>query len=282
VTLTNSTLHSFSNHSLSLAASCNRWSTSDCVLFQCSQECALDPGIADTFTRVHVHDCGLSGFALSGRGSRVELSQANACTASGVEVRPPASGIHILRRNTLWDCASGITVQPGTTADVRMSNNSFIGGRVAGAASATAYSVSAAGNLAIENNLSAGNVTTALLVAGIDAGTLADGGSEQNPVGYTERGNAFDTSGGQLLSYGGSVLTADNYVATVGDGGTFFGDPGLLSINPSSPNFTPIPDSGIRDIGVFNPATGTMNNGCDGGIDSYCGAAPEPGAVELP
>src|SRR5262249_40395535 len=97
-----------------------------------------------------------------------------------------------------------------------------------------------------------------------------------------ERGNAFDTSGGQQISWGGAVLTPDQYLTAVGDGGTYFGDPQLMSTMPTSPNFTPAITSPIRDRGVTDPASGAMNNQCNGAIDAYCGAAPEPGAVELP
>jgi hypothetical protein len=178
-----------------------------------------------------------------------------------------------VRRNRIWDSLNGVVVKAGTTADVRLSNNSVIGGLVAGGNTTAAYNFSAAGAIAVENNLCTGANDTALAVNGITAG---------NPTGYVERGNAFDTSNGQALQWNGMAQTPDQYLAAAGDGGSAFGDPQVRDITPANPDFTLQSTSPVRDIGVTDPATGVMTPSCDGTAASYCGAAPDPGAVELP
>ncbi len=316
VTLSNSTLHAFAlspdaglpnNYGVNLPASCNRWTVSDTNISLGGKGCVSDQSASSTFLRVNAHACGTasagSAFLLRGANTTLNSSQATGASTTCVDLTGATSatvvsnsisgcagaalsiggsGTHTVKRNLLWDSNDGVTVVGPNTAAVHLSNNSVLGGRVDGGTTGRAYAVVAGGGVAIENNLSTGPMAFALSVQGYDAGTFPDGGPAASASGYVERANAFDVSSGQSLQWGALSLPPAQYELYGGDGGSFFGNPLLASTNPASPNFTLMATSPIRDIGVADPATGPLSSGCVGGFDSYCGTAPEPGAIELP
>lgn len=57
-------------------------------------------------------------------------------------------------------------------------------------------------------------------------------------------------------------------------------DPLFVSNDPANPDFSLRPGSPIMDTGTADLASGTLSPGCDGGSDTYCTAAPEPGSRE--
>jgi hypothetical protein len=143
----------------------------------------------------------------------------------------------------------------------------------------SAYFVRPSGPVWLENNLATGRCLYLLNVSGLDGGFLPDAGPAFAPLGYVERNNDFDRTSLQALFWDNAVNQA-TYLMLSGQGsGTVFVNPNLASTDPTNPDFTP--GSAVRDLGTPNPASGALTPGCDGGLTTYCGAAPEMGAVEL-
>jgi hypothetical protein len=131
-------------------------------------------------------------------------------------------------------------------------------------------SASGVGELRLENNIFVGAMNDAVAI---------DGVSSSN---FTDRSNVFSVSGAHLTWGTTRYTTYTDFKAATGVGsGSVEVDPLLTSTSPTAPDFSLQPSSPVRDLGVADPATGVLSPGCDGGVDRYCGAAPEPGAREL-
>ncbi len=314
ITVLRGNLHDFgplpdagqANHyAFSLPGTCDRWAVTDTSIQRCQKSCVLDSATGSSYLRLNAQACGLApsgtraGLQLQGTspavrfstvrgagascvnltsaGSAIEANQLSGCEVSGITLSTGATGTHTIRRNRVWNSQRGISFATfGTGATANISNNSVLGGRIDGGVSEWAFAAAGGNTTALENNLSTGPMTTALVVTGLDAG----GPSE----GYVERANWFDTSATQQLSWNGAVVNEADYrtLSTQGTGSQFStGNPTLMSLSPSTPDFTPT-NMMIRNQGVTDPASGPMTPNCDGGIADFCGAAPEPGAVELP
>jgi hypothetical protein len=278
------------SRALFLASTCNRWSVTDSNLGVTDGPCVSDSSGSTSYLRTSIHNCN-GGAALSlngsngtvqycalftamgscldssGQGGTFEANTASGCVGSGIQVAAPASGTYTIRRNRVWNSDRGITVASGTTATTNISNNSVLGGETGAGSTEWAFSVRAGATVALENNLCTGPMTYALSVQGFDGGA------------YVERANWFDISGTQKLQWDVDVDQATYLLLSSQGTGTSFTNPMLAGTSPAAPDFTP--GNAVRDTGVINPASGTLMLGCDGGINNYCGAAPEPGAVEL-
>jgi hypothetical protein len=302
--------NSTNNHGVNLPSTCNRWLVADSDIGRTQKSCVNDDSIAATWLRVTAHECGLApsgtrgGFSLSGTGTVVrsctvtnangacldcagdggttlEANALSGCGAAGIQVGLGSADRYILRRNRIWNSDRGISINVGSTAPTQASNNSIIGGKVDAGVTQWAIAARSGAPVALENNLTTGPMNFALSVQGYDGGSLADGGPTGLPPGYVERSNWFDTSAGQLVQWETTVSVAE-YKSFSGtwDAGSFFVSPMVASISPAMPDFTP--GAAVRDTGVQSPASGALTMGCDAGaITLYCGANPEPGAVEL-
>lgn len=297
-----------SNFAFNLPTSCDRWAVTDSTIARCQRSCVNDLSTASTWLRLTAAECGTSASAGTARaammlrgnnttvqygrfdnagtscidvgaagGSVIEASVISRCSSSGIVISAGATGTARIRRNTIFDVDRGISVLGGSGA-ANISNNTVLGGQSDGGMTAWAFGVRPGPSVALENNLSTGTMTHALSVVGLDAGPLGDGGFE-GAAGYVERANWFDLSMGQALQWDVNEPPAQ-YLLISGQGaGTSFTTPMLASTTITAPNFTP--GNVVRDTGVPNPATGVLTVGCDAGITTYCGAAPEPGSVEL-
>jgi len=292
------------HYAFSLPTTCDRWSVTDTSVQRCQKSCVFDTGNASSYLRLNAQACGLapsgtktglslgggnaavrystvtgagaSCVSLTGNGSAIEANQLSKCDISGITIQAGASGTHVIRRNRVWDSHRGISFgTSGTGATANISNNSVLGGQTDGGTTEWAFIASAGNTTNLENNLSTGPMTFALVVTGLDAG----GASE----GYVERANWFDTTALQQLQWNGATVTPMDYLtlSTQGMGSQFAMSAQLTSTSPVTPNFTPT-NMAIRNTGVTDPASGMMAPNCDGGIADYCEGAPEPGAVELP
>ena len=100
---------------------------------------------------------------------------------------------------------------------------------------------------------------------------------------YTQRGNVLHGAAGASYVWNGKVVKSAAALATLsGQGaGDRDIDARLGSIDPAATDFRLAEDSPARDTGVRDPAGLTVEPGCDGAANHYCGSAPEPGAIEL-
>ncbi len=288
------------------------WKVSDVLVLDVAQTCISDLNKQTSFTRVMAVHCGANtpntdryGVDLSGSDTVANtldvsgtpntaciLSRANNFTldsatlsacSNGVFVTASAQGLYTLRRLKVLDVGSSVFSQfpLGAAPSFRISNSTFLLNRADGGFGG-GPSMRGPAAWAFENNLVVGGAN----IPGGSSGATSvlsvqppDGGWDAGL--FVDRKNVYPPGN---LYLGTTALSAGQYWAQSGSGTTsFFGvQADLRSIDVAAADFRLNPDSGLRDWGVTDPATGVMVPGCDGGYGNYCGSAPEPGAFELP
>ncbi len=276
------------------------WRVTDTVLENVADSCVIDQGADSVYDRVTATDCGFGGLTygthglyLKGPRQTLRDSTVRGAYTNCVSVRfqdatvigntvsacpigiawfeyATAAGTVTIVRNRISDVQTGIYVDDSPTQSFRISQNTIVGGRRSGATTEGIVSNDAA-RLAITNNIVTGRVHKVLDVSG--TATSA----------YTQRGNDLHGPAGADFVWNGKVVASGAAVAAFsGQGAGERGvDPRLRSTNPAAADFRLAEDSPVRDAGVRNPAGLTVEPGCDGAANHYCGSAPEPGAIEL-
>ncbi len=275
------------------------WHVSDTVLEHVADSCVIDQGADSLYERVTATDCGFGGltygthgFYLKGPRQTVKDSTVRHAYTNCISVRfqdavvegntvadcpigiawfeyATAPGTVSLLRNRISDAGTGIYIDYSPSQSFRISQNTVVGGRRDGTRTDALVSNDASA-LAITNNVAVGRLRKVLDVAGTAAGA------------YTQRGNALYAPGAQYAWNGRFVSTATAYASLRGQrSADLLVDPRLVSTSASGPDFHLSAGSPARDTGVRDPAGLALTTGCDGAAEHYCGAAPEPGALEL-
>ena len=284
---------------INLPPSASDWVVRDTEISGAADSCVIDQGARSQYLRVRVHGCGFGGYTygthglyLKGPGQSLRDSEIYTAEDSCVSVRfqdavvsgnrihgclegiswyeyATAQGSVSLTRNRIWDTGTGIYLDGSPTQRFLISNNTILGGRVAGGAS-IGISARTSRGLSIENTIVAGALSTALAAGPMGA------------AGYRERANVFAADGTLRFSWNGNDSTFTAYRAASGQGaGSRAADPLLAAANPVAPDLALRVGSPAIDAGVADPATGALAAGCDGAALRYCGSAPDAGAVEL-
>jgi hypothetical protein len=270
------------------------WVVRGTELARTGDSCALDQGTGTLFDADTVHDCGLvplpyaaHGLYLKGagvvvRGSRV-WNGASSCVSirrqgalvehnwlhdcpEGISWYEQATvkGVVTIRRNTIWSAGTAIYVDGSATQQFRIASNTIVGTDPASVGAEFGNVGGSIPRVAFEDNVIAGSVRLALGVHGVAA--------------FTERANDFAAG---AFDWNGRWSAFAAYQAASGQGaGSMTADPLLVSTAPESLDATPEPGSPVVDRGVADVASGPLAPTCDGGPASFCGAAPDMGAVE--
>jgi nitrous oxidase accessory protein NosD len=272
------------------------WVVRESELYRTGDSCALDQGTGTLFASDSVHDCGLAplsyathGLYLKGAGVTVRDSHIWNGSSSCVTVRlqgavvehnwlhdcpegiswyeqATAAGAVTIRRNTIWSAGTGIYIDGSATQDFRIASNTIVGTDPSSVGALFESYGGAIRRVAFEDNVVAGSVRLALGVHGVAAG------------GFTERANDFAAG---AFDWNGQWSAFAAYRAASGQGdGSITADPLLVSTAADSLDATPDPGSPVIDRGVADPAAGALVPTCDGSLDSFCGTAPDMGAVE--
>ena len=276
------------------------WHVSDTVIEHVADSCVIDQGADSLYERVTAADCGFGGltygthgFYLKGPRQTLRDSSIRHAFTNCISVRfqdativgntvsdcpigiawfedATAPGTVTIVRNRVSDAGTGIYVDSSPTQSFSISQNTIIGGRRSGAKTDAIVSKDAS-RVAITNNVVAGALRKLLDVAGTPAGA------------YVERGNALYAPGAVYAWNDSYASTAVAFAGLRGQASADLTvDPKLTSTRPSTPDFRLSTTSPVRDAGVRDPAGLALSPGCDGASAHYCGAAPEPGAIELP
>ncbi|MBA2693734.1 MAG: right-handed parallel beta-helix repeat-containing protein [Rubrobacter sp.] len=288
------------------------WKISDTEVAGAGDSCVIDRGRDNTYERVNVHRCGYSpitfgahGLYLKGPGHelldsevwdvkeylansrvsvryedvRIQGNRIHGCYG-GLEVFDETSvpGVVTIRRNEFWDNFNAVYVDGSHEQTVRISNNTILGTRknASGTPISRAIYVSDSPGatapvpgLHVENNIVTGDVSIPLFVR-VGANTE-----------YVERHNVYHSTGSMNFWWAGGPRTFEVHKTLSGQGAnSVVTNPMLVSADPSEPDFALQSTSPIIDTGLSDPASGALSPGCDGGPDSYCGDAPDPGSRE--
>lgn len=290
-------------HGLSVPAGGTHWVISDSEFSSIEQSCVIDAGDGTKLLRNKLFNCGKltstsdkHGLYLRGpntvvqnnqisdiagscvyetfEGLTAEGNQLHGCGHAGLEWAEVSTqtGIFLARRNRIWDVPVGISLGAASAQTFQLSNNSIHTVLASGVAATTGIEVKSNTGVAVENNLVTGSAPTVLSVSRpAPAGTFVD---------RTNDWHSTATSG-LPFTWNGTPMTLSQYRTASGQTTSTGVDPLLKGTTAGSPDFTLLSTSPVRDFGVTNPATGPLTPGCDGAADHYCGAAPEPGALEL-
>ena len=276
------------------------WQVTDTVIEHVADSCVIDQGANSVYDGVTATDCGFGGITygthglyLKGPRQTLRNSTVRGAYTNCVSVRfqdatvsgntlsscpigiawfeyATAAGIVTIVRNRISDVQTGIYVDSSPTQSFRVSHNTIVGGRRNGATTEGIVANDAA-RLAVTNNIVTGALHKVLDVDGTAASA------------YTQRGNVLHGAAGASYVWNGKVVKSAAALATLsGQGaGDRDIDARLGSIDPAATDFRLAEDSPARDTGVRDPAGLTVEPGCDGAANHYCGSAPEPGAIEL-
>ncbi|MGA9520862.1 MAG: right-handed parallel beta-helix repeat-containing protein [Myxococcaceae bacterium] len=278
------------------------WVISDSEFSNVEQSCIIDEGNGTQFLRNRFFDCGKitttsdrHGVFLKGpnavlrdnevydtagaclyvtfEGAVLEGNRLHGCGTSGIEWAEQSTqpGSLVARRNRIWDARTGITLGAATSQRFLLSNNSILTVLADGTAATAGVVVKTNAEVALENNLVTGSAPTVLSV------------SRAAPTGaWVDRTNVWHTTGSTPpFSWNAAAMTLAQYQTASAQSTSTDVDPKLKSTSPTAPEFTLVSSTPVRDFGVSSPSSGTLTPGCDGAVDHYCGAAPEPGALEL-
>ena len=288
-----------SGSGINLPSSASDWVVRDTRIAGAADSCIIDQGARSQYLRLQVSGCGFGGYTygthgmyLKGPGQSVVDSEVSDSYDSCISVRfqdavvsgnrvhgcpegiswyeyATANGTVRLMRNRIWDTGTAIYLDGSTTQNFLLANNTILGGRLAGGSS-MGISVRRSRGLTIENTIVTGAISTALQTVPQGAPAIA----------------SATTSGGRRAACASAGTAAqrtlDAYRTASGQGAASASfDPQLRSALPAAPDFSLAPASAARDIGVRDPAAGALTPGCSGLPTQFCGAAPEPGALEL-
>jgi hypothetical protein len=271
----------------------------DTVLEHVADSCVIDQGADSLYERITATDCGFGGITYGTHGlylkgprqtlrdSTVSGAYTNcisvrfqdaAITGNTVSNCPigiawfdssTAGGTITLLRNRVSDTGTGIYIDSAPTQSFRISHNTIVGGRRSGTTTEGIVSNNAL-RLAITNNIVTGGIRKVLDISGTGATT------------YTQRGNALYAPSA-TYAWNGRFVSSDAALAGLSGQGASDStvDPHLVSTSPAAPDFQLAAASPGRAAGGADPAGLAVSFGCDGATNHYCGAAPEPGAIEL-
>ncbi len=289
-------------HGASVPAAATGWVISDSEFSNIEQSCVIEAGNGTQLLRNRFFACGKlttssdrHGLFLKGpnavvrdneihdiagaciyigfEGAVLEGNRLHGCGTSGIEWAELSSvpGTLTARRNRIWDARTGISLGAATAQRFLVSNNSILTVLGDGSAATVGVAVKTNSEVALENNLVIGTAPSVLTV------------NRPTPTGaYVDRTNVWHTAGAsQPFSWGAGAMTLAQYKTASGQSTSTDVDPKVKSASPSAPDFTLLPSTPVRDFGVSSPASGALTPGCDGAANHYCGAAPEPGALEL-
>lgn len=288
-------------HAMTLLVNNRDWVVKDTDMARCEHSCVTDFGINTVFQNVTARECGyrnvssdrfsmvlrgkntrVSGAVAAGAwsdclvigfdGGTIEHADVSRCVGAGLNIQPYASGPIIVTRSVVSDTDAPVRMSSAAPliSELRFANDTFIGGRSDGGASLSGVSMRVSQQASFENNWVAGSYSavSSHLVVTTDAPSF----------GFVERGNAYQLDGGPQFWWNGAAFTYAGFVGTSQvDGGSCVGTPAFAG--PGDYRLTL--GSSCLDRGVIDPATGALSPGCDGGVRTYCGSAPEPGAFEL-
>jgi hypothetical protein len=290
------------SRAISIVPTSVNWRIENVEVSDVDQSCISDQGTGTLFDNVNVHDCGQANVTgdrqalwLRGSASIVRFSRFARATGDCVQIgvldggillgnqlsgcdncinlTGNAGGDVLLRRNAMGNCYRLVAQSNPSPKLVNLAyvNNTFAGGLVDGGPSLIGVVMRPGSRGVFENNVIAGNIAPPgfSLVFNVSSGWDA---------GFTERGNAYESDGGAQFSYDTFNGTYSAWAATAGLPAVSHEGPPSFA-GPFDPRLNP--DSGYRDRGVATTSIGTLAMGCDGGANTYCGAAPEPGAFEL-
>jgi hypothetical protein len=302
ITIENSRILNASNAGggmdVSVPAGASGWVVRDTELGGAGDSCVIDLGTGSVYDGVNVHDCGLvtmpygtHGLYLKGpdatlrdstvtnghkncvsirfQGAVVEGNRLSGCGIGVAWFEDATAPGHVtIERNVIWDVNTGIYIDGSVTQTFAIANNTVVATRPQGQGIMAAATAGTIPGLTVENNIVTGSLELALRVAATGA------------AGYVERANDLDAPG-QTIDYHGTLYDLADYRAASHEGaGSIDVDPRLASA--SAPvNAALTAGSPAIDAGVANPATGPLTASCDGSPASFCGAAPDLGAIEF-
>ena len=276
------------------------WHVSDTVIEHVADSCVIDQGADSLYERVTAVDCGFGGltygthgFYLKGPRQTLRDSSVRHAFTNCISVRfqdativgntvsdcpigiawfedATAPGTVTIVRNRVSDAGTGIYVDSSPTQSFSISQNTIIGGRRSGAKTDAIVSKRREPRRDHEQRRRRRASQAAR--------------RRRHPAGaYVERGNALYAPGAVYAWNDSYASTAVAFAGLRGQASADLTvDPKVTSTRPSAPDFRLSTTSPVRDAGVRDPAGLALSPGCDGASAHYCGAAPEPGAIELP
>lgn len=296
------------------------WQLSNVEVSQAGEDCIFDGAGKTTYNNIKVHHCGFdlsisrSKHALYARGPDItvknsefyDLYDGTLGGAGGSCLSIRAGGL--VENNRLHDCVLGIgwfdyTQDASQTLDIRRNvvwNNAngnlyidYTRNQPDNPGNIPGHSV----EFNITNNTFEGSV--AMTTPGVDLRGPADAGLstnihfdnniisgsyDGNPLlAVFKEGNAGSYKGQHNVYFNSSGTTTlrhktSDYIPSglPGEAGSRVANP--LVASTSQPNLTS--NSPAVDVGVSNPAGNQLVGGCRGILNSYCGKAPDAGALE--
>ncbi len=302
ITVALSSIHdltgSTGGHAINIPVGSSHWRIVNTSIDWAPDSCVIDLGHDNLYSGLRVSRCGLGtdgegahGLYLKGpnlsvqdsriwaartscvsvrsQGDRVIRNRLNDCTV-GVSYFDSATenGVISVVRNRIWDTEIGLYFDHTKTSAFAVSANTILAGRRTGVPGMGIV----AGNvraLDLTNNIVTGNSSLALKVLHTDEG-------------YREVGDVFDVSGAQFVLGDSPPVSFADYRTLTGQGvGSSTLDPMLRKPAYPNPDLRLVPSSPVRDQGTIDSAVGRLVQKCDGAIGTYCGSAPDPGAVEI-
>jgi hypothetical protein len=286
-------------HGINVPRGDTGWLVTDTEIAHVPDSCLIDLGTGSRYIRMTVHDCGFGtsaqgahGLYLRGPSLTVRDSHVWNARTSCVSVRfqgdrvlrnrlhgcgfgvsffdyATAQGEVQIARNRIWDTRIGIYADNTQRIGFAITNNTILGGRADGR-SGEGINLAWVRSARITNTIVTGNADPALRV-------------DHAAAGYRERNNAFHVGSARPFIYGQNApLTFAAYRRASGQGaGSTTADPALVDPSRTAPNLLLRPTSPLRDRGTAASAIGPLAQRCDGGLLSFCGSAPDVGAVEL-
>ncbi len=287
------------SHAINVPRGDTGWLVTDTEIAHVPDSCLIDLGSGSRYVRMTVHDCGFGtsaqgahGLYLRGPNLTVRDSHVWNARTSCVSVRfqgdrvlrnrlhdcgfgvsffdyATAQGEIQIARNRIWDTRIGIYADNTQRIGFAITNNTILGGRADGRAG-EGINLAWVRAARITNTIVTGNADPALRV-------------DHTAAGYRERNNAFHVASGRPFIYRQNPpLAFAAYRRASGQGqGTTTADPRLVSTSRTAPKLVLLPTSPLRDRGTAASAIGPLAQRCDGGLLSFCGRAPDVGAVEL-
>ena len=287
------------SHAINVPRGDTGWLVTDTEIAHVPDSCLIDLGTGSRYVRMTVHDCGFGtsaqgahGLYLRGPNLTVRDSHVWNARTSCVSVR--FQGDRVLR-NRLHDCGFGVSFFDYATAqgEIQIARNRIWDTRIGIYADNTQRI-----GFAITNNTILGGRADGARRRGHQPGLGARGPHHQHDrdrqrrPGPARRPHRRGLPGAQQRlprGLGPAVHLRPEPAAGVRrlpprvrpGPGHDLADPGLVSTSRTAPNLVLLPTSPLRDRGTAASAIGPLAQRCDGGLLSFCGRAPDVGAVEL-
>jgi Right handed beta helix region len=302
ITIARSSIHDLTGtsggHAINIPFGDSHWRTVDTAIDGAPDSCVIDLGHDNLYSGLRVSHCGFGtslngahGLYLRGPNLTVQDSHVWASRTSCVSVRfqgdrvvrnrlndcefgvsyfdyATENGVISVVRNRIWDTEIGVYFDHTKTSAFAVSANTILAGRRTGAPGMGIVTgwVRA---LDLTNNIVTGNSSWALEV-------------QHTYEAYREVGNVFHAPGAQFVFGDSPPVTFAEYVALSGQGtGSSTLDPKLRKSVYPNPDLRLVALSPVRDRGTIDSAVGRLVHKCDGAVGTYCGSAPDPGAVEI-